>query len=145
MAKRFLSLVLCMMLVVPTGILRAEETEITLFETILIGYVGGDDPMDDPELPGSIDPPTRFRASISQRILSVTSLVSAGAATIAVFDHHGELVCYEHRIFHSPNLPLIGTPVTTPFISVLSVIPIKDILRFTKLYGTRADVRVPYE
>ena len=94
MAKRFLSLVLCMMLVVPTGILRAEETEITLFETILIGYVGGDDPMDDPELPGSIDPPTRFRASISQRILSVTSLVSAGAATIAVFDHHGELVCY---------------------------------------------------
>ena len=90
MAKRFLSLVLCMMLVVPTGILRAEETEITLFETILIGYVGGDDPMDDPELPGSIDPPTRFRASISQRILSVTSLVSAGAATIAVFDHHGE-------------------------------------------------------
>ena len=95
MAKRFLSLVLCMMLVVPTGILRAEETEITLFETILIGYVGGDDPMDDPELPGSIDPPTRFRASISQRILSVTSLVSAGAATIAVFDHHGELVCYE--------------------------------------------------
>ena len=136
MAKRFLSLVLCMMLVVPTGILRAEETEITLFETILIGYVGGDDPMDDPELPGSIDPPTRFRASISQRILSVTSLVSAGAATIAVFDHHGELVCY---------LPLIGTPVTTPFISVLSVIPIKDILRFTKLYGTRADVRVPYE
>ena len=80
MAKRFLSLVLCMMLVVPTGILRAEETEITLFETILIGYVGGDDPMDDPELPGSIDPPTRFRASISQRILSVTSLVSAAAS-----------------------------------------------------------------
>ena len=35
-------------------------------------------------------------------------------------------------------LPLIGTPVTTPFISVLSVIPIKDILRFTKLYGKRA-------
>ena len=128
MAKRFLSLVLCMMLVVPTGILRAEETEITLFETILIGYVGGDDPMDDPELPGSIDPPTRFRASISQRILSVTSLVSAGAATIAVFDHHGELVCYEPI----SSLPLIGTPVTTPFISVLSVIPIKDILRFTK-------------
>ena len=36
------------------------------------------------------------------------------------------------------SLPLIGTPVTTPFISVLSVIPIKDILRFTKLYGTCA-------
>ena len=104
MAKRFLSIVLCILFATPASILRAEETEITLFETILIGYVGGDDPMDDPELPGSIDPPTRFRASISQRILSVTSLVSAGAATIAVFDHHGELVCYEHRIFHSPNI-----------------------------------------
>ena len=126
MAKRFLSIVLCILFATPASILRAEETEITLFETILIGYVGGDDPMDDPELPGSIDPPTRFRASISQRILSVTSLVSAGAATIAVFDHHGELVCYEHRIFHSPN-------ITTPFISVLSGIPIKDILRFTKI------------
>lgn len=105
MAKRFLSLVLCMMLVVPTGILRAEEMEITLFETLLIGYVGGDTPLDDPGDMGMDPPPVnRFRASISQRILSVTSLVSAGAATIAVFDHHGELVCYEHRIFHSPNI-----------------------------------------
>ena len=105
MAKRFLSLVLCMMLVVPTGILRAEETEITLFETLLIGYVGGDTPLDDPGDMGMDPPPVnRFRASINQRILSVTSLVSAGAATIAVFDHHGELVCYEHRIFHSPNI-----------------------------------------
>ena len=65
MAKRFLSIVLCILFATPASILRAEETEITLFETILIGYVGGDDPMDDPELPGSIDPPTRFRASIS--------------------------------------------------------------------------------
>jgi hypothetical protein len=105
MAKRFLSVVLCMLLVAPACILRAEETEIPLYETILIGYVGGgDDPLDDPGDMGTEPPPiTRFRAAINQRILSVTSLVSAGTATIAVFDHHGELVCYEHRIFHSPN------------------------------------------
>ena len=109
MAKRFLSIVLCILFATPASILRADETEIPLFETPTIGYIGyiggGDDPLDDPG-DDEINPPigNRFRASISQRILSVTSLVSAGAATIAVFDHHGELVCYEHRIFHSPNI-----------------------------------------
>ena len=79
--------------------------EIPLYEVEGFVTIGlGDQPNDGPGMGDLPTDPTRFRASISQRILSVTSLVSAGAATIAVFDHHGELVCYEHRIFHSPNI-----------------------------------------
>ena len=79
--------------------------EIPLYEVEGFVTIGlGDQPNDGPGIGDLPTDPTRFRASISQRIHSVTSLVSAGAATIAVFDHHGELVCYEHRIFHSPNI-----------------------------------------
>lgn len=79
--------------------------EIPLYEVEGFVTIGlGDQPNDGPGMGDLPTDPTRFRASINQRILSVTSLVSAGAATIAVFDHHGELVCYEHRIFHSPNI-----------------------------------------
>ena len=107
MRQRFLTIVLCILFATPASILRADETEIPLFETPTIGYIGyigGDDPMDDPG-DDEINPPigNRFRASLNIRTLSITSLVAVGTATVAVLDHHGEIVFYQNMLFPSAN------------------------------------------
>lgn len=103
MAKRFLSIVLCMMLVAPASILRADETEIPLIETLTIGYLGGDEPLDDPGHTGMEPPIMRFRATHSLNTLSIISLEAVGTATVAVLDYHGEIVFYQNMFFPSAN------------------------------------------
>lgn len=54
-------------------VLRAEEVEIPLFEVVGIGVMPGDNPFDDAgQYGGTHIDPTRFRATINFRTLSVT-------------------------------------------------------------------------
>lgn len=105
MAKRFLSIVLCILFATPASILRADETEIPLFETITMGYISGDDPLDDLG-DDEINPPigNRFRATLNIRTLSITSLVAAGTVNVAVLDYHDEIVFYQQMFFPSANI-----------------------------------------
>ena len=106
MRQRFLAFVLCILFATPASILRADETEIPLFETQTIGYIGyisgGDDPLDGPTI-GDPPLPTGFRATLNIRTLSITSLVAAGTVNVAVLDYHDEIVFYQQMFFPSAN------------------------------------------
>lgn len=69
--KQIFTYVLCALLTLPS-VLCAEEIEIQLMEVISMGFIPGDNPLDDPE---QADPrPTRprsFRATIDGNSLSI--------------------------------------------------------------------------
>lgn len=68
------ALALGLFLALPS-VLHAEEVEIQLMEVIGIGFIPGDNPMDDPEQSPPEPPrPTTFHASINGNTLSVTKL-----------------------------------------------------------------------
>jgi len=72
MTKKFLVLALSALLAMPC-ILHAEEVEITLTPVIQMGFMPGDDPLDDPEqTPKDPPTPTDFRASRNGNNLSVS-------------------------------------------------------------------------
>lgn len=70
MRNKFFSLLLCLVLVAPSVF---AETVIVLHEVVEAGFVGGDSPLDNPDVEG--DTPTRpndFRATIDGNALSIT-------------------------------------------------------------------------
>ena len=57
------------------NVLHAEEVEIQLVEVIGMGFIQGDNPLDDPEQSPPEPPrPTTFHATINGNTLSVTKL-----------------------------------------------------------------------
>lgn len=70
MRNKFFSLLLCLVLVASSAF---AETVIVLHEVVEAGFVGGDSPLDSPDVEG--DTPTRptdFRATIDGNALSIT-------------------------------------------------------------------------
>lgn len=70
MRNKFFSLLLCLVLVAPSAF---AETVIVLHEVVEIGFIGGDSPLDSPDVEGDTPPrPTDFRATIDGNALSIT-------------------------------------------------------------------------
>ena len=76
MKSKILALALSMLIAMPC-FLHAEEVEIQLFEVVGMGFIPGDDPLDDPDKEGTNPPrPTNFHATINGTLLSINKLES---------------------------------------------------------------------
>ena len=72
MKNKIFALVLSMLIAMPC-FLHAEEVEIQLFEVVGMGFLPGDDPLDDPDKEGTNPPrPNDFHATINGNILSIS-------------------------------------------------------------------------
>ncbi len=70
MRNKIFSLLLCLVLVASSAF---AETVIVLHEVVEIGFIGGDSPLDSPDVEGDTPPrPTDFRATIDGNALSIT-------------------------------------------------------------------------
>lgn len=77
MKKFFSILALGAVLIMPC-VLHAEEVEIQLLEVIGMGFIPGDDPLDNSERSGNEPPhPNDFRATINGNALFINKLESA--------------------------------------------------------------------
>ena len=71
MRNKIFSLLLCLVLVASSSAFA--ETVIVLHEVVEIGFIGGDSPLDSPDVEGDTPPrPTDFRATIDGNALSIT-------------------------------------------------------------------------
>ena len=74
MKTKFIVLLLSILFAMPC-VLHAEEVEIQLMEIIGIGFIPGDDPLDEPgQTPSEPPRPTNFRATINGHALSIDKL-----------------------------------------------------------------------
>ena len=76
MKNKILALTLSMIIAMPC-VLHAEGVEIQLFEVVGMGFLPGDNPLDDPDQSNPTPPrPTSFHATINGTLLSINKLES---------------------------------------------------------------------
>ena len=97
MKRTIFALALGMLLSMPCS-LHAEEMEIQLMEVINVGFLPGDNPMDNPDHVGKIPPcPSCFHATINGHALSIIKLEPAipSAQATVVDASTGGVVLYQ--------------------------------------------------
>ena len=94
MKNKMFTVVLAIALAIPMLFADNTETEveIQLFEVVDAGFIGGDDPLGNPNKEGTLPPrPTDFRATISGRTLSITA-DNANTTHVIVRNSTGNIV-----------------------------------------------------
>lgn len=117
MRKTFIALALGALFAMPC-VLRAEEVEIQLMEVVNVGFIPGNNPLDDPGKEGTVPTrPASFRAAIDGTILSINkqevSIPSAQA--IVVNAATGSVV------LNQPFTTSISEQITAPGVYVLRI------------------------